>query len=39
MLSKADSPEDAFLMFASDTTSFYWSPPLLDAAKAIYAKG
>ena len=39
MLQKAENAEDAFKMFASDTTSFYWSQPLLDAAQEIHAKG
>lgn len=36
MLSKCKDGKDAFKMFANDTSSFYWSPPLLEAAREIY---
>lgn len=33
---KADDPNDFFRMFACDFSSFYWSPPLIEAANQIY---
>lgn len=36
-IKKADDPRDFMRMYAPDFSSFYWSPPLIEAAKGVYA--